>query len=201
MHILKYEEEEIILRIMMHILNVIGDGSAHNVQMGDVEKLIPWIKNHNPENKQTQKRTLHGCCIAIKKYNALIARETGRMKQNPIKLKVGEEIFWDKRFIIAAKQKNLKKSEKIYHIEPLKQNGWQEIKKYAKKPKWPAFVAHTLPAIRYKGTLVACPPIQFNAEIQKKHNIIFASVFYSENLSWKILQKCLSLDNENILNA
>ena len=149
--------EEIRLRLLSRLLARIG-GTSEAAQLSEIEALGKWIAQESG-----RARTLGGCRVERRARSLIVGRELGRMSVEPMKIKPGETLIWDDRFVIRLDAKG----PRGLAVVPLGEA--REGRCVARPRQLPDFVFKALPAlVSGEGRVALVPQIGYRGAIKGK---------------------------------
>lgn len=90
--------EELQVRVLKRSLGI-GGGGRKPFALGQVEHLAAELGRNRP----VAARTLLGCVVEASAGAILVMREPSRLPQSIVRLRAGESVVWDERFLISNK--------------------------------------------------------------------------------------------------
>ena len=154
-------DPEIGRRVLIALLTTIG-GNVYPPRHAKLEALCETMRQDGERGSRSGSRTLGGCRIVPVGSEYLICREAGRCEV--VTATAGTGILWDNRFFIRLPGTRSKPAN-TYTIKPLEEAGWAAIRQKITDPIaefLPKAVSLALPAIQYRGKIVAVPHLNFN---------------------------------------
>ena len=145
------EPDEVIIRGLARCLNAVGGGRR---PPGDeqLEGVLAALKEGSAKPV-----TLAGCRAVFRGGQLVLGREFGRISELEMPFSPSGKMVWDNRFEIGSAG-----SDTLgVTVGPLTPADWVRLKPV--RPHLPAFVGHSLPALRRNGQLVAAPLAGFGA--------------------------------------
>jgi tRNA(Ile)-lysidine synthase len=143
---------EIIIRTLSRCLKCIG-GAERQPADHQVEALAEMLSRGVPKTL-----TLAGCRVVLRNGEVVIGREFGRISQTGVPMPTSGPLIWDNRFEVSGAGSNMGELT----VGPLTPQDWVCLKSV--RPDLPAFIGHSLPALRRNGDLVAAPLAGFNGQ-------------------------------------